>query len=158
MTSDEFAAIAGDITVTNAPVDGRLNINTASEPALAALLAGIGVDPNSVQSLAQQIVDYRESNIGGANMGSVAWLVDALGPTSTAVTALALGDYITTQSYQFTADIAALGPYGRGYRRVKFVFDISQGTPVIIYRQDLSRLGWALGKKVRDTWVTKTAQ
>jgi len=139
-------------------VDGRVDINTASEPVLEARLAGIGVDPNSVQSLAQQIVNYRESNIGGANMGSVAWLVDALGPTSPAITALETGDYITTQSYQFTADIAATGPYGRGYRRTRFVFDISQGTPVIIYRQDLSRLGWALGKKVRETWVTKTAQ
>ena len=50
---------------------------------------------------------------------------------------------ITTQSYQFTADIAALGPYGRGYRRVKFIFDTSDGTPKIVYRQDLtqSRVG-----------------
>ena len=91
-------------------------------------------------------------------MTSVAWLVDALGPTSPAIMALERGDYITTQSYQFTADIAALGPYGRGYRRTRFVFDISEGTPKILYRQDLSSLGWALGKKVRETWVTKTAQ
>ena len=47
----------------------------------------------------------------------------------------------------------ALGPFGRGYRRVKVVFDTSSGTPKIIYRQDLSRYGWALGKKTRETWV-----
>jgi hypothetical protein len=64
-----------------------------------------------------------------------------------------MGDYVTTRSFQFTADIAAVGPFGRGYRRVKFVFDTSDGTPKIIYRQDLSRLGWALGEKVRETQV-----
>jgi len=63
-------------------------------------------------------------------------------------------DYITTESFQFTADIAAVGPFGRGYRRVKFIFDISEGTPKIIYRQDLSRLGWRSGK-ARTTWVAK---
>jgi hypothetical protein len=67
---------------------------------------------------------------------------------------LEAGDYITTQSYQFTADIAALGPYGRGYRRVRFVFDMSSGTPQIIYRQDLSHLGWALGNEVRQNWLS----
>jgi hypothetical protein len=66
------------------------------------------------------------------------------------VTALASGDFITTHSYQFTADIAAVGAYGRGYRRVRFVFDMSEGTPVILYRQDLSRLGWALGEQARQ--------
>ncbi len=70
--------------------------------------------------------------------------------TRTRWTILEAGDYITTQSYQFTADIAALGPHGRGYRRVKFIFDTSSGTPRIVYRQDLTHLGWALGKDVRQ--------
>jgi hypothetical protein len=89
----------------------------------------------------------------------VAWLIDALGNTSPVVQALAQarGDYITTRSFQFTADIAAVGPFGRGYRRVKFVFDTSDGTPKIIYRQDLSRLGWALGEKARKTLVATAA-
>ena len=49
------------------------------------------------------------------------------------------------------ADIAALGPFGRGYRRVKFVFDVSSGTAQVVYRKDLSHLGWALGRYVRDS-------
>jgi hypothetical protein len=61
------------------------------------------------------------------------------------------GGWVTTKSFQFTADIAAVGPYGRGYRRVKFIFDTSEGSPIILYRQDLSRLGWALGDKARQT-------
>jgi hypothetical protein len=96
-------------------------------------------------------VTYRQQNPN--NIGSIAWIVDALGAGNAAVQALAQGNYITTCSYQFTADIAALGPHGRGYRRTRFVFDLSSGAVQIVYRQDLSRLGWALGKNVRDTYA-----
>ena len=96
-----------------------MNINTASVTVLASLP---GMDPNS----AQQVVNYRQSNPN--NLGSIAWIVDALGRGSVAIQGLEGGDYITTRSFQFAADIAAVGPYGRGYRRVKFIFDISDGT------------------------------
>jgi hypothetical protein len=97
----------------------------------------------------QLLVNYRVANPN--NLTSIAWIVDALGQSyPDALTALEAGDYLTTQSYQFTADIAALGPYGRGYRRVKYVFDTSDGTPRIVYRQDLTHLGWALGKEPRQ--------
>jgi type II secretory pathway component PulK len=149
MTADEFAKVADDLTVTNRPVVGRVNINTAPAEVLACLP---GMDANS----AQQVVTYRESN--SANLTSIAWIADALGTGSRVLRTLAQGDYITTKSYQFTADIAAVGPFGRGYRRVKFVFDVSGGTPRIIYRQDLSRLGWALGWKTRETWVARNTR
>ena len=74
------------------------------------------------------------------------------------IAALRRGDYITTRSFQFTADIAAVGAYGRGYRRVKFIFDTSDGYPKILYRQDLSRLGWAIGEKARQTWLANNTQ
>ena len=84
--------------------------------------------------------------------------MDALGKNSADVLqALQAADCITTQSFQFTADVAALGPHGRGYRRVRFIFDTSEGTPKIIYRQDLTHLGWALGKDVRQTWLLAKA-
>jgi hypothetical protein len=66
------------------------------------------------------------------------------------------GRLLTGQSYQFTADVAALGPFGRGYRRSRFVFDLSEGTPKIIYRQNLGSLGWALGRETRATWLATT--
>lgn len=98
---------------------------------------------------AQQMVTYRLSN--PTLLGSIAWVSDALGQNySTALTNLTTGDFITTQTYQFTADVAAVGPHGRGYRRVKFVFDTSSGSPQIVFRQDLTHLGWALGKDVRQ--------
>ncbi len=146
LTESEFEQIYDDITASSSQfVVGRVNINTAPAAVLACLP---GMDLNT----AQQVVNYRESN--ATSLYTVAWLVDALGSSSSALTTLAQsGDYITTRSYQFTADIAAVGPYGRGYRRVRFVFDLSEGTPKIIYRQDLTRLGWALGQKTRETWI-----
>jgi hypothetical protein len=145
MTMDEFAMIANNLTVVSgAYIKGRVNVNTASAAVLACLLGG---DTDS----AQQLVNYRQANPN--NLTSIAWLVDALGTQNKdVITALAARDSITTQTFQYTADVAALGPYGRGYRRTRFVFDTSDGTPRIIYRQDLSHLGWALGNDVRQTW------
>ncbi|HKW29950.1 MAG TPA: hypothetical protein VJT54_11475 [Verrucomicrobiae bacterium] len=152
MSSSDFARISDDVTTsTNAYIRGRVDVNTAGIDVLTALLAGAGLDENTASGTAQSLITYRGQNPD--NLTSVAWLVDALGNTSSAIRALARGDYVTTHSYQFTADIAAVGPFGRGYRRVKFIFDTSDGTPKIIYRQDLSRLGWALGEKARETYV-----
>jgi type II secretory pathway component PulK len=142
LSETEFQQIYPDIAVGGAPyTQGRVNINTASATVLSCLP---GMDINS----AQQVVSYRQSNPN--NLGSIAWIVDALGRGSTPILGLETGDYITTRSFQFTADIAAVGAYGRGYRRVKFIFDISDGTARILYRQDLTRLGWALGQDVRQ--------
>ena len=73
-----------------------------------------------------------------------------------------------------TADIAAVGRHGRGYRRVKVVIDnnphppaaasttttttaatTSAITPRVIYRRNLSPLGWALGADVRKELALK---
>ncbi len=153
MTSDEFAQIGSALTVTNGSyIQGRVNVNTASSAVLSCL-PGLSDNPG----LAQTLVNYREQNPN--NLGSIAWIVDALGQNNAAaLNALSGSDCITTETYQFTADVAALGPFGRGYRRVRFVFDLSDGTPRIIYRQDLTHLGWALGKEVRQTWLMAKQQ
>ncbi len=153
MSSDDFAKIYPTVTTSTASyIRGRVNINTASETVLTALFMGLGIDESTADSAAQTLVTYRQQNPD--NLNSVAWMIDALGASSPVVmTTASSGDYVTARSYQFTADIAAVGPYGRGYRRVKFIFDTSDGTPKIIYREDLSQLGWALGDKARQTWV-----
>ena len=160
MTSDDFAKIAPNVTTsTSAYIRGRVNIDTANAVVLTALFMGVGtnqqIDQSTAQTAAQTMITYRQQNPD--SMNSVAWIVDALGISSPVITALRGGDYITSRSYQFSADIAAVGPFGRGYRRVKFIFDTSDGTPIIIYRQDLSRLGWALGDKARQTWVANAS-
>jgi type II secretory pathway component PulK len=146
MTSEEFALVASGLTVTNSTyVLGRVNVNTASAAVLAAL-------PGMTSDLALQLANYRRTNPD--KLTTVAWIVDALGSNNNqALTTLGAGDYITTQSFQFTADIGAVGPYGRGYRRVKFVFDTISGTPKLIYRQDLTHLGWGLGKYARQNYL-----
>lgn len=157
MSSSDFANLVNDIsTSTNTYLRNRVNVNTANVDVLTALFIGVmgqNADQSTAESAAQTLVTYRQQN--PQLLTSVAWVIDALGTSSPVVTALASGDFITTHSYQFTADIAAVGAHGRGYRRVKFIFDVSNGSPIILYRQDLSRLGWALGTKVRATLLAK---
>jgi hypothetical protein len=156
MSSSDFGNICFNVsTTTNTYIRNRVNVNTASMEVLAALFMGLNnnMDQSTVDSAAQTLITYRQQNPD--NLKSVAWIIDALGNNNPVVTALVAGDYVTTRSYQFTADIAAVGSFGRGYRRVKFIFDMSNGTPIILYRQDLSRLGWALGEKARENLVAK---
>ena len=137
MSEDEFAQVADYlIATTNTFTEGLVNVNRASEPVLECI-PGIGVD------YASQMVSYRESN--PSKLATVAWVVDVIGETN----ALTAGPYITTHSYQYTADIAAVGHHHRGYQRVRYVFDTSEGSPIILRRQDLTHLGWALGKETR---------
>ncbi len=152
MSEADFAKIYNDVTTsTNTYFRGRVNVNTAGADVLTALFEGLNVDEQTAEGAAQSLIAYRQQNPG--NLNSIGWLMDALGNNNPVITALQRGDYVTTRSFQFTVDIAAVGPFGRGYRRVKFIFDTSDGSPIILYRQDLSRLGWALGEKVRQTWV-----
>jgi DNA uptake protein ComE-like DNA-binding protein len=151
MTADEFATIADQITtVTNSIIDGRININTAN-PAVLYCIPGIS-------NYVDQVVSYRQANPD--KLTSIAWVIDATGLTGNDATTLAtqIGNRITTKSYQFMADVAAVGPYGRGYRRVRFIFDTSGGTPRIIYRRDMTHLGWALGKNVRQVYLANNTQ
>lgn len=129
---------------------GLVNVNTASTTVLTCLLSGDS-------ATAQQITSYRAANANNQyNSNSVAWVANVVTDLNLLVQ---IGTNITGRAYQYTADIAALGHNGRGYRRTKFVFDTVPlvGTnampPSIVYRQDLTDLGWALGKQVRDRWV-----
>ena len=162
MSEADFGKIYNDATTsTNTYYRGRVNVNTANADVLTALFMGINnsINEQTASGAAQTLITYRQQNAG--NLNSIWWLIDALGNNNPVITALRAstanggGGYVTTKSFQFTADIAAVGPYGRGYRRVKFIFDTSNGSPMILYRQDLSRLGWALGDKARQTLVAK---
>jgi len=171
LTATEIASIIDDIyavpTAPGAPpaatapefVEGLINVNTASETVLSCI-PGIGTDNAStlVASRTQQ------SSLGS----NIAWVVDVLGKENVAQ----YGRFLTGRVSQVSADIAAVGRNGRGYRRTKFVIDTtpaptttssttdssstttstSSGTPTprIIYRRDLSSLGWALGSQARQ--------
>ena len=138
MTAAEFARVNTYLTATTgAASTGLVNVNTASATVLACL-------PGMTPAIAAQVVAYRVAN--PASLTSFAWLPQVIG----AAAFTRLGPYITDQSYQFSADVAAVGKDGRGYCREKVVFDMGKGTPRILYRQDLAAYGWALGATVRQ--------
>jgi DNA uptake protein ComE-like DNA-binding protein len=144
MTADEFAKIEDAITSTSTGdfVSGRVNVNTASEAVLACV-PGIGVENAAALVAARLARTSQDTNF--------TWVVQTLGEPA----AIQAGPYITGRSYQVSADVAAVGRHGRGYRRTRFVVDTSTGTPRIIYRRDLSPLGWALGAQVRQSLLAK---
>jgi len=137
MTESQFQQV--EPYLLNPSLTGLINIDTATATALACV-PGIG------SNTAPQVLAYRQSN--PPLLPSISWLVTALQNNQASLEAA--GPYITAFSYQFAADVAAVGHNNRGFRRVRFVFDCSSGTPLIVYRQDLTYLGWPLGKTLYD--------
>lgn len=138
LSDEEFDLIDQDLSISDDPyTEGLINVNTAPYEVLLCI-------PGLDETTAQQIVDYRKANPD--NFNSFTWLRDVLEES----TILSIGEYITAQSYQYTADIAAVGSDGKGYRRVKLIIDTGEGVPVVRYRKDMSRMGWALGDTVRQ--------
>jgi DNA uptake protein ComE-like DNA-binding protein len=137
LTATEFARLEPDLTASaGSTVPGLININTAPAAVLACI-PGIGA------RYAAAIVAYRLAHPD--TLTDDTWLPQVLDAASV----IAAGPYITGETCQFTADIAATGPHGRGYARSRFVFDTRGSAPRIIYREDLTGYGWALGPAVR---------
>ena len=144
ITESDFITIEPFLMGSN--TFGLVNINTATATVLSCI-PGIGYNN------AQSVLNYRQGN--PSRLNSIFWLKDAMANAGTNAMRLA-GPWITSHSFQFSADIAAVGRFGRGYRRVKFVFDCSSGVPQIVFRQDLTYLGWALGKHIHDQLLAGT--
>jgi len=145
MTADEFSQVADALTSSSDdPIEGLVNVNTASEAVLACL-PGIGTEN------ASKIVAYRQRK-STDDLKTLAWVAEAIDNES----AIQAGPYITTRSYQFTADAAAVGKNGKGFRRTAFVIDASGDAPIVVYRRDLSRLGWPLGAEMRRQIMSGT--
>lgn len=134
MAEEDFLKLEPSLTTTNT---GCVSVNSASEAVLSCV-PGIGLDN------APTLVAARRSNANRLN--SIAWVKDALDQQ----VAIQAGPYLIGRTYNISADIAAVGHNGRGYRRVKYVFDTSEGPPMIRFRQDLTHLGWSLGKYTRQ--------
>jgi hypothetical protein len=93
-------------------------------------------------------VAYREGRTDELN--SVAWVRNVLDDEIAA----RAGRFLTTRSYQFTADVAAVGGFGRGFRRSVFVFDMTGDEPIVVYRRDRTHLGWPLGTEIRNQLIS----
>jgi len=137
MTDTEFASVSSCLTCSNANyLNGLVNVNTASQAVLTCI-PGIGAK-------AADLISARLNQSTPST--NLAWIIPILGEAG----AIAAGPYLTTRTYQVSADVAAVGRHGRGYRRSLFVIDSSTGTPQIVYRRNLAALGWALGKEIRE--------
>lgn len=115
----------------------KVNVNTASAAVLATL-------PGMDEAIAQQLVSYRTTL---ADLGSdTEWVNEAIddGDLSEAE------EFFAGSSQRFMVDVAAVGKNARGFRRTQFIVDTSGEEPVVIYRKDLKRQGWALGTNLRQ--------
>lgn len=138
MAAEEFATVEEYFYVSTANDGGGLvNVNTAPEEVLACI-PGIGTEN------APALVARRQSN--SASNQSLAWVTEILDTDAQRQA----GPCITGKTHQFNVDIAAVGRYGRGFRRVSFIIDTTGGMPKFIARRDLTSLGWPLGKNVRE--------
>jgi hypothetical protein len=87
------------------------------------------------QSDADALVGNRASNGG---VGGIGWVFDALGPERSH----RIANYITSRSFQYSADIVAVSGDGRAFSRVRIVVDARRVPARIVYRKNLNALGW----------------
>jgi type II secretory pathway component PulK len=101
---------------------GRINVNTACREVLACLT---GLSGSELDSLVTK---------------------RTFGSSDTQWFTAQAQQPITGQSYQFSADIVAASGDGRAFRRVRIVVDAfnAEQPPKLVYRHDLTDLGWPL--------------
>ncbi len=139
LTADELDQLADVLTGSNAAVlRGRININSAPKDILRTL-------PGLEESDVDQLLARRPAAVAAKPTG-IAWVADALGTK-----AIGLGNQITSRSFQYSADIIAVAGNGRGLRRCRIVVDVSDTTPRIAYRRDITERGWPLDATILDS-------
>jgi len=153
LTYDEFKAFANRLTANQRSSGGQsssskvkrglINIDTAPRDVLLCLP---GIGDQEADALIQRRADQTADE-------GIAWVVEAL-PEEQAV---AIGSLITSRSYQFSADIVSVSGDGRAFRRCRIVVDASQSPPRVVYRRDLTSLGWPLDPEILDALRTGAA-
>ncbi len=139
MSPAELGKVWDLVTTRNGAVSGLVNINTASRDALLCL----GLSDSDVDAL----LNMRSS----ADTSSIAWIFDALKSPNAAANIL---NSVSVRSYQYSADIVAVSGDGRAYKRVLIVVDARETPAKIVYRKDLTALGWPLPGEVRQSLRT----
>jgi len=138
LTMEEFGPIADRLTTTDdTELVGLMNIYTVPREVLLCLP---GLDESDVDAL----LAARQSR---DTTSGIAWVADVLDPEK----AVAIGDYITGRSYQFSADIVSVSGDGRAYKRCRVVLDARESPPKVVYRRDLTHLGWPLDPEILST-------
>jgi type II secretory pathway component PulK len=135
MKLEEFSQIVDRLTTSDKEsFPGLVNVNTAPKAVLLCL-------PELEESDVEALLSHRSS---GKDLDSIAWVTEVLSQEK----AIAIGSYITTRSFQYSADILGISGNGRAYKRYKVVFDMSQQTPRIVYWKSLTHFGWPLNEEI----------
>ncbi len=104
--------------------------------------------PGLEQSDAQAIVSYRKSK-APANPADVSWIIDTIPDTKLRFPETA-GNFLTGTSSVFSGDIVGVSGDGRAFRRYRVVIDGSKTPAYVMYRRDLTSLGWPLPAEIRS--------
>jgi hypothetical protein len=158
MSSKDLAKVADELTTSPATVlQGLVNVNTASQEVLMCL--------GLTQQDAATVVSQRggqggssSSGLGGLGAGLLGgtsaagstggtdytWIMDAISPPKAAK----IGALITGRSFFYSADIVAVSGDGRAYKRARMVVDARNSPAVIVFRKDLTYLGWPLSPDI----------
>ncbi len=133
----EFEKIAPQLTVGNrGRKEGLVNVNTAPREVLTCL-------PGLEEADVYALIDYR-SMVEHTALKSIAWVAEVLPPEKAAE----VGNWITTYSYQFSADILAVSGDGRAFKRFRAIIDRRSSPPQVTSWQDLTGLGWPLAPEI----------
>jgi type II secretory pathway component PulK len=137
MTPTEFGEVFDYLTQgpIPKPYAGLINVNTASEQVFSCL-------PGLAQGEASTIVATRQT----ADLSNIGWFFQAINPTEIQFVA----PYVTDRSYVYSADIVAVSGDGRAFKREKIVVNVTSTPAKIVYRKDLTSLGWPLTADIRQ--------
>ena len=138
LTEDQFKQIEGRLTTSSdEDISGLININTAPKEVLMCLP---GLDESDVDT----IIEKRNSS--DIDEDSLLWVAKLLPQKAGAI-----GAYLTTRSYRYSADIISLSGDGRSYQRYRMIADNQDDDFKILYWKSLKNLGWPL-----DDLIIKT--
>jgi type II secretory pathway component PulK len=138
LTMEEFEPLADQLTTSSdRTLRGLVNVNTAPRQVLLCL-------PGLEESDVSALIAARSGDDAG--QGGIAWVAEVLSQEK----AVEIGAYLTARSYQFSADIVSVAGNGRAFRRCRIVVDARNSPPRVIYRQDLTPLGWPLAPALLD--------
>lgn len=139
LTIDQFRQMVDRLTTGGSGArTGLVNVNTAPAEVLLCL-------PGLEQADVDALVSKRASP--DTDLTNIAWVAEALPPEK----GTAIGNLITTRSYQFSADIVAVSGDGRAFRRYRAVVDTQTSPPRVLLWQNLTHLGWPLSPDILTT-------
>ena len=133
---DSYAKVIDGLTTTRRKKRaGLVNINTAPKQVLLAL--------GGLQDADCDNLIAKRSSVDTTN---IAWVLGVIAPT----TARQVGGSITARSFQYSADIVAVSGDGRSFKRARIVIDATTLPSKIVYRKDVTNIGWPLDPVIRD--------